>query len=98
MAKYQILYWHDIPLQVRARDEGGRAGKPLSPRFLEAVDQAAMKAGITGQDAYTSGFHWTDPEERAGKAAEVAEQVAAEIEASLPKVNWRQTVAKISGD
>ncbi len=29
MPKYQILYWHDIPVQVRVRDRQNRAGKPL---------------------------------------------------------------------
>jgi len=33
MAKYKILYWHDIPSQVRATDENGRVGAQLSQRF-----------------------------------------------------------------
>lgn len=51
MVKYQILYWYDIPVQVRVRDESGRVSKPLPQRFQTAVDNAAMQAGITGEDA-----------------------------------------------
>ena len=53
MATYQILYWHDIPVQVRAKDVGGRAGAELPARFQEAIDQAAMAAGLIGSDEYT---------------------------------------------
>ena len=45
MAKYQILYWHDIPLQVKAQVGRTRSSKPLSERFQVAVDNASMEAG-----------------------------------------------------
>src|SRR5215217_6675803 len=56
MATYQILYWHNIPVQVRAKDAGGRAGAELPARFQEAIDQAAMAAGMIGSDDYTEAF------------------------------------------
>ncbi len=58
MASVQILYWKDIPVQVRARDEKGRASLPMPDRFQVAVDQAAMLAGLTGSDAYTELYEW----------------------------------------
>src|SRR5690554_3074738 len=91
MATYQILYWHDIPVQVRARGEGGRAGVALPDRFQQAVDRAAMAAGLTGSDAYTEQFRWSEPEERPGTAQEVAEAVAAELDARYPQIDWRKT-------
>jgi hypothetical protein len=95
MATYQILYWHDIPLQVRARGEGGRASAPLPPRFQEAVDSAAMAAGLIGSDAYTDALRWGEPLERPGAAQAVAAAVAAELDAAHPAVDWRATAAKI---
>ena len=45
MVEYQILYWHDIPVQVRAREGRKRLNKPLSERFQVAIDHAAMEIG-----------------------------------------------------
>jgi hypothetical protein len=96
MATYQILYWHDIPSQVRAKGDGReRASAALSQRFQEAIDNAAMAAGVIGSDAYTDAFHWGDPIERDGSAADVATAVAAEIEAQYAEIDWRATAAKI---
>ncbi|MDX1612806.1 MAG: virulence factor [Candidatus Promineifilaceae bacterium] len=95
MATYQILYWHDIPLQVRARGDGGRVSVPLPQRFQVAVDKAAMEAGLTGSDAYTDTFRWGDRQERAGSAQEVAEGVASELNAQHPQIDWRATAAAL---
>jgi hypothetical protein len=93
MAQFQILYWHDIPLQVRSRDGRERANVSLPTRFQEAVDAAAMSSGLTGDDSYTDGLRWSDPEERPGAPAEVAAIVAAEIDQAHPNIDWRQTAA-----
>ena len=51
MTTYQVLYWHDIPLQVRAKGDGGRASVPLPDRFQEAVIDAAQGAhGVSCSD------------------------------------------------
>ncbi len=100
MATYQILHWHDIPVQVRAKDTGGRAGAELPARFQEAIDQAAMAAGLIGSDEYTEAFRWGEQHERAGSAREVANALVAELDAQHPLINWRATVAamKKNGD
>jgi cvfA/B/C family virulence factor len=95
LATYQIMYWHDIPVQVRARGEGGRASAPLPERFQEAIDQAAMAAGLIGSDDYSAAFRWGETQERDGAAREVAAAVAAEIDAQYPTIDWRATVASI---
>jgi len=100
MATYQVLYWHDIPVQVRAKDAEGRAGATLPARFQEAIDQAAMAAGLIGSDDYTEAFRWGEQHERAGSAREVADALAAELDAQHPLIDWRATVAamKAIGD
>jgi hypothetical protein len=95
MTQYQILYWHDIPLQVRSRDGRARASVSLPSRFQDAVDAAAMVAGLTGDDAYTDGLHWSDPQERTGAPDEVAAAVAAEIDQQYLAIDWRKTAAAI---
>jgi hypothetical protein len=83
---------------VRARDAGGRVSRQLSERFQEAIDQAAMSAGLYGSDEYTNRFVWGPGSERPGSAAEVAEAVAAELEASHATIDWRATVAALRAE
>ena len=82
MATYKILYWQQIPSQVRAEDQLDDVTVPLPPRFLARIDQVAMAAGLAGTDDYLEQWRWSDEEERPGSAQEVAEAVAAELAAS----------------
>lgn len=81
MAQYQILYWKNIPLGVKATDLDGTVRENLPPRFQEAIDRLAAKDGETSTSAYTSMFKWGAPQEREGSAAEVAKAVVAELDA-----------------
>jgi hypothetical protein len=54
MAELTVIRWRDIPMQLVARGEGDAAARALLPdRFQEAVDAAAMVAGLIGSDDYT---------------------------------------------
>ena len=95
MAKYKILYWYDIPSQVRATDENGRLSKQLSQRFQEAIDNAAMALGLFSSEEYTDAFQWGEQAERPGSAEEVADAVAAELEAKYQRIDWRAIATKL---
>lgn len=56
MAVLIILYWRDIPTQVVARAGRATAKAELPKRFMEAVDSAAMRAGLFNSDDYLT--HW----------------------------------------
>ncbi len=98
MATYQVLTWHGIPTQVRAKDAGSRTGisVQLPARFQDAIDRAAMAAKLTGSDEYTAGFAWGTRLEREGTAHDVAAAVAAELEAQYPDIDWRQIAATLN--
>jgi hypothetical protein len=96
MAQYQILYWHDIPLQVRAGGRRDRVSQELAPRFQEAIDKAAMAAELGDTDAYLNAFRWTDYQERDGTPEDVVSAVVAELEAQFPTINWKETAARLS--
>jgi hypothetical protein len=81
MATYKILYWQEVPSQVKAEDDQGEVNLPMPPRFMERVDRMAMKHGLQGSDDFLEQWHWSDEEEREGSAAEVAAAVVAELEA-----------------
>jgi|SRR5215218_4851929 hypothetical protein len=54
MAELTVIRWRDIPMQIVVRDaSGGSARRLLPERFQEAVDAAAMVAGLIGSDDYT---------------------------------------------
>ena len=95
MATYQVLYWHDIPVQVRAKGEGGRVSASLPERFQEAIDLAAMSLGLIGSDEYTEAFRWSEQQSRDGSANDVAAAVASEFDAQYPRIDWRATVNAI---
>src|SRR5437588_9745356 len=81
MAIYRILYWQEIPSQVKAEDDDGDVNLPLHPRFIARIDQVAMQRGLLDADDYLAQWRWSEEEERAGTASEVAEAVKAELEA-----------------
>jgi hypothetical protein len=92
MITYQIIFWRDIPAQIKLRDGRNRLSRPLSDRFQEAIDEAAMRAKITGTDAYLDEWRTSDALEREGEAAAVAEAVLAEIETAYPDERLRRLV------
>ena len=94
MATYRILYWHDIPSQIRAEDEHGRYSLQLPDRFQEAIDDAAMRAKAIDEDSYMKGFRWSEEKTRAGTAQVVAEQVAEEIDFNYQEIDWKRTADK----
>jgi hypothetical protein len=80
MAEITIVYWRDIPAQVIA-GKGRRGTKvPLSERFEQAIDRAAMKSGAAGTDAYLAEWRKAAPVEMPGEDAEAAKAEAARIE------------------
>lgn len=91
MTEYQITYWNEIPAMVTARaGRRDRAKVELSARFGVAIDELAMRLGMTGTDGYLAAWHRSDWEHREGAPAEVAALVAAELEAAYPPERIRE--------
>ena len=61
MAQCVIVYWRDIPAQVIVRNGRASAKRELPPRFAEAIDRAAMRADLTGTDAYLEAWRRAPP-------------------------------------
>ena len=45
VATYKILYWQEIPSQIKAEDDSDDVTLPLDPRFMERIDQLAAQPG-----------------------------------------------------
>ncbi len=83
MATYKILYWQEIPAQIQAEDGLDDVTLPLSPRFMERIDQLAGQRGLQGSDDYLAQWKWSAEEERDGSAHEVAAALKSELEGEL---------------
>ena len=90
MARYRIVHWREIPALVEADDGDRTVRRPLSARFQTLIDAVAMQAGATEAEAYLEGWGQTAETERAGAAPEVAEAIAAELEAGFEALVARQ--------
>lgn len=78
--QYQIIYWRDIPVQVRGRNGRSRLTCPLSPRFQKTVHRAAYRAkAINGLD-YIEEWRQSDWQERDGEVEDILTAVVTQLE------------------
>jgi hypothetical protein len=84
MASLTLISWRDIPAQVVAKRGRETAKVQLSPRFQEAVDRAAMRAGKGSSDAYLADWRRSDPRP-------CADDIHAEVSAEAARLEARYT-------
>jgi hypothetical protein len=90
VTEYQVTYWRDLPSMVVVRDGDDVTKSPLTSRFQEAIDEAAMRLGDTGSDDYLAGWtrgEWTGAD---GSTTEVADRVVADLEEQWPADRLQQ--------
>lgn len=85
-AEIEIILWRDIPAQVIARQGREVFRVELSPRFQQAIDQAAVRAGLIETDDYLGAWRkekqaTSDPLEAA--AAREAERMESHFTADV---------------
>jgi hypothetical protein len=81
MARYQILYWKDIPAQIKVTEPGKRPiSRQLPDRYQQKIDALAMKLGLHGSDAYLDEWHWSEPRETATSAEETIDTLMRQFE------------------
>ncbi len=87
------MFWRDIPAQLLIRQGRRTVRRQLPPRFQEAIDRAAMRAGVTGTDAYLAAWRRSDPEPCGEDLEAEAERGLASLEAAYPPERLRRLVA-----
>ncbi|HTW78866.1 MAG TPA: virulence factor [Terracidiphilus sp.] len=80
MARFKVLYWQEIPTQIKVEDDEDDLTVMLDDRFMKLIDVLAAKRGLQDADDYLAQWKWSDEEERGGSAAEVAKAVKVELE------------------
>ena len=86
MVTYKILYWQEVPVQIKAEGDDDEVSLELPSRFMEHVDRLAAQRGLQSSDDYLAQWKWSGDEEREGDSAQaVAEAIKQELEA---QANW----------
>lgn len=86
MATYKILYWQEIPTQIKVEGDLDEVTVMLDGKFMAQVDILAAKRGFQAADDYLAQWRWSEQAEREGSASEVAEALKAELEAK----SWQE--------
>ena len=79
----QIIYWRDIPTQVRGKKGRKRSSLMLPDRFQKTVNRAAFRAKAINGEAYMEGFRngpWTAATDEGLGMDGVLQAKAAEID------------------
>jgi hypothetical protein len=80
MATYKILYWQEVPSQIKVEDASDDVTVHLPDRFQQRIDELAAERGLSGSDDYLAQWQWSDEQDREGTAQEVADALTAELE------------------
>jgi hypothetical protein len=75
-ATLTVIYWRDIPAQVNATNGRENARAQLGERFQQAIDTAAMEAGLVDAEAYLE--EWRQETRPCGEALQ--REVSAETD------------------
>jgi len=81
MATFKVLYWQEVPSQIKAEDDSDDVTLQMPDRFQERIDMLAAQRGLQDTDSYLAQWKWSEEEDRDGSAQDVAEAVCAELEA-----------------
>jgi hypothetical protein len=85
MSELTIIYWRDIPAQVRV-GRGRKAARAVLPeRFEQAIDRVAMRIGATDGDAYMAEWRDVSGGDVDGDLQVAADAKAAELDATFDK-------------
>jgi hypothetical protein len=92
MSELTIIYWRDIPAQVRV-GRGRKAARAVLPeRFEQAIDRVAMRIGATEGDAYMAEWRDVSGGDVEGDAQVAADAKAAELDAAFDKATLKAFV------
>lgn len=98
MAERIVVYWRDIPAQVIVRQGRSAAKRELPPRFAEAIDRAAMRAGLTGTESYLEAWRRGTPTPCGGELDLEATMAVADLEQSYPPERLKRLIESAGRD
>ena len=85
MARVKVMYWKEIPVQIKAEDEWEEISIMLDDRFQQAVDSISMYDGSSGSEDYMAAWQWGTDIEVLGDARDAAQEVAERFNDNFPQ-------------
>ena len=92
MPDITIVYWRDIPAQVIVGKGRGGSKKQLTERFEQAIDRAAMRAGMAGTDDYLTEWRKGEPYSLEGDPEILVEQEVARMETEYTRERIKKLI------
>ncbi len=83
-SRVSILYWKEIPIQIKAENDETTVSIQLDSRFQEAADAVAMMDGSYGSDAYLDAWEWGDETESDLDPQPAAQRIADHLNKGMP--------------
>ena len=93
MAELIVVSWRDIPAQVIVKAGRRTAKRPLPERFQEAIDRAAMRAGLRDTDGYLGEWRRVAAGSCGDDLEAEVERAAARLDTDYPPERLRALVA-----
>jgi hypothetical protein len=93
MAELIVVSWRDIPAQVIVKAGRRTAKRPLAERFQEAIDRAAMRAGLRDTDGYLGEWRRVGAGSCGDELETEAERASARLDLEYPPERLRELVA-----
>jgi hypothetical protein len=98
MADRIVVFWRDIPAQVIIKQGRRTAKRELPARFAEAIDMAAMRAKLTGTDAYLEQWRRGEPVACGDDLEAEAQRAHDELDAAYPQERVRELVKNLGSE
>lgn len=92
MPDITVVYWRDIPAQVLVGRGRTAVKRPLPERFEQAIDRAAMKAGMAGTDAYLAQWRRVPGGTLDGTEADAADAAARRLDTDYDPDRLRRLI------
>jgi hypothetical protein len=93
VAELFIVFWRDIPAQVIVKAGRRSAKRALDERFQEAIDRAAMRAGLRDTDGYLGEWRRSPAGACSDELESEADAAATRLDADYPHERLRTLVA-----
>ena len=85
MARVRVMYWKEIPVQVKAQDEWEEVSIMLDDRFQQGVDAVSMLDGSSRSEDYMMGWQWGPITNVLGDARDAAQELAERFNGGFPQ-------------
>ncbi|MEE3233511.1 MAG: virulence factor [Candidatus Latescibacterota bacterium] len=86
---YKILFWREIPAQLKIFDGRRPVSHQLDKKFQISIDRIAMNEGLMDDDSYLEHWNWSKKEEFLGTLDELIKKIEYEGDEAIKNLRTR---------